>query len=525
MEINKIILQNLCKARRDYMKKNSILMKNEFEANKFASLVMVFTNLFVVIVYVLNHLRIFIAPPNLMTIAMISSGVLLTLPFILVIVFKQQGLWIKYVTITAAIFMVTILSALLSYHVVVMFAFPLAISSLFFSKKLSWYTSVTSIVFLSGAQILTLLLGGVPDHNLEDMSSAVLFGIMPRLIQLVILSYIFIMLSIRTRKMLGNMMGAQEQEEMLNKMILVSQKSTDVSNVMAKSVSSLSLMTDNTAKANEDIADRTSKIAEGSKHSIKSMEEAATAATDMSDNLNMISEESKQIGALSEVVKKLTGDSEQVMTSAVEEMREIALATKQSKDIIAKLEKRSSEISSFVEVITQISSQTNLLALNASIESARAGEQGKGFAVVAQEIRNLAEGSQKAAKDISTLIKEIIEDTKNAVNSMDNGSELVDKGLAIIEEARNSFTKVANANKDMNDKLAIVNSDTIEAAKHSRKMVDLVVDVKNINTGALQDIEQIAMASEELVASMQEVDLSVENIETISKELLEVVQR
>jgi methyl-accepting chemotaxis protein len=325
--------------------------------------------------------------------------------------------------------------------------------------------------------------------------------------------------------MLGNMMGAQEQEDMLNKMIMVTKKSTEVSNALAESLSNLSLMTENTAKSNEDIAGRTTKIAEGSKTSINSMEEAALAATNMSENLNKISEESKQIATLSEQVKKLTVDSEQAMSNAVEEMGAIAVAAKHSKENIAKLEQRSGEISSFVEVITQISSQTNLLALNASIESARAGEQGKGFAVVAQEIRNLAEGSQKAAKDIAALIKEVLEDTQQAVSAMDEGSELVDKGLAIIEQARNSFTKVADANKDMNDKLAIVNGDTLEAAKHSNKMVDLVLDVKNINTGALQDIEQIAMACEELVASMQEVDSSVDDIQTMSKELLEVVQK
>ena len=123
------------------------------------------------------------------------------------------------------------------------------------------------------------------------------------------------------------------------------------------------------------------------------------------------------------------------------------------------------------------------------------------------------------------MIKEVIEDTRNAVNAMDNGSEQVDKGLSIIDEARSSFAKVADANKVMNEKLARVSNDTLEAAKYSTKVVDLVVDVKNINVDTLQDIEHIAMASEELVASMQEVDSSVNNIKEMSKELIEVVNK
>ncbi|OPZ94328.1 MAG: Methyl-accepting chemotaxis protein 4 [Firmicutes bacterium ADurb.Bin419] len=166
-----------------------------------------------------------------------------------------------------------------------------------------------------------------------------------------------------------------------------------------------------------------------------------------------------------------------------------------------------------------------MLAINASIESARAGEQGKGFSVVAQEIRNLAEEAQKAAKDISTSINKIIEDTQEAVSSMDNGSKLVETGLKIIEEARNSFTKVVTANKNINDMLSVVNGDTLETAALSKKIVNLVADVKNTNTNALYDIEQIAMASGNLVASMQEVDLAVDDIETMSRELLEVVQK
>lgn len=507
------------------METNSILLKNEIEANKFAALVMACTNIFVGIVYTLNLLDIFIVEQGLMTIAMALAAVSLTVPAILVFGFKKQASWVKYMTVTFSILMVSILSSLLSYHVVVLYAFPLAISSLFFSRKLSWYASVMSIVSITVSQLLTTQIDGVPDKNLIDIYSTVVYGIGPRLIQLVILSYIIIILSKRTNKLLSNIMGADEQQKMLDRVLTVTKKSSDVSGVLAKSVGNLSIMTENTAKANESIAEKTSKIAEGSKQSIVNMEEATQAVTDMSESLNKIAEEGKLLGDLSEQVKQLTEDSAQVMATAVEEMSAIAAATKQSKETIKKLEQRSNDIANFVEVITQISSQTNLLALNASIESARAGEQGKGFAVVAQEIRNLAEGSQKAAKDIAALIKEIIGDTQNAVHEMDASSELVDKGLFVIEEAKKSFTKVADANNAMNEKLLGVKEDTDKAVQYSTSLVNKVNEVKDINTAALQDIELIAMSSEELVASMQQVDSSVDNIEEMSKELLEVAKQ
>ncbi|WP_010247926.1 methyl-accepting chemotaxis protein [Acetivibrio cellulolyticus] len=507
------------------MEKNSILMQNEMEANKFSSIVTLCSNVFILAAYILNLAGIFVVPMLDMTIASIASGILLSIPILIVVVLKQQGSWVKYVTVTSVVLMVSIITVILKYHVVVLFAFPLAVSSLFFSRKLSWYTSILSVVFISAAQALSFTTTGVNDRNFDTINGLVIFGILPKALELSMMSVIFIILSKRTRKMLGNMMGAKEQEEMLEKMIAVTTKSTDVSNTLAQSVNSLSLMTENTTKSNQDIALRTTKLAEGSKSSIKCMEDASSEVTNMSENLQKITDESNQIGALSEQVKKLTENNEQVMFNAVEKMSAIAIATKQSKEIIAKLEQRSSEISNFVEVITQISEQTNLLAINAAIESARAGEQGKGFSVVAQEIRNLAEEAQKAAKDISLSVNKIIVDTQEAVSSMDNGSELVDMGLAIIEEARNSFTKVADANKDINNMLTVVNGDTLETAELSKKIVDLMADVKNTNTNALYDIEQIALASGKLVASMEEVDTAVGDIETMSKELLEVVQK
>ncbi len=505
--------------------KNTILLQNEIEANKFAALVMLCTNVVVILAFFVNLMGVFAVDKGVMAIVTIISIGLLSLPFVIVVLLKQQGLWIKYLIVTAAILMVSITILILKQFAVVLFAYPLAIASLFFSTKLSWYTSVLSILSFSIAQVLSFKTVGIIDRNYMDMRSMMKYGIMPRAFQLVMISFIFIMLSKRTRVMLGNMMGAKEQEEIINKMMKVTQKSTEVSNALSASVSNLSIMTEGTAKSNEDIAEKTSKIAEGSRNSIKSMEEATLAVTNMSENLHKISEESKQIGVLSNQVKNLTGDNERVLGSAVEKMEAIAEATKHSKAIISQLEQRSSKISGFVDIISQISSQTNLLALNAAIESARAGEQGKGFAVVAQEIRNLAEGSKQAAKDISTLIQEVIEDTQNAVSSMDNGSILVDNGLKVIEEARTSFTKVADANKEMNDKLIIVEGDTIEAANHGKKMVDLVIDVKNINENSLKDIELIAAASELLVSSLQEVDSSVEDIQSMSKELLDVVQK
>src|SRR4029079_14523312 len=113
------------------------------------------------------------------------------------------------------------------------------------------------------------------------------------------------------------------------------------------------------------------------------------------------------------------------------------------------LAERSSEIGGIVETITGISGQTNLLALNAAIEAARAGEQGRGFAVVAEEVRKLAEESQRAAGSIADLISEIQSDTADAVGVVDGGRRLASDSTATVEQAREAFLAIGGAIREL----------------------------------------------------------------------------
>lgn len=505
------------------MNTNNILVKNESESNRVAAKVMLVSILFIALVYTLNILKIFIVPIVTMSIAMAVATMLLLVPAIIVFVLRLEGRWIKYVIVSAAALMVSFISMFLSYNVVILYTFAIAIASLYFSRKLSWFAVLLSIFSLSLSQIFVLYAGGIQDSNLPDLFSTIVYAVIPRGIELLALSMIFILLSKRTRSMLENVMGAEEQKEMLGRMLIITNKSHEVSNTLADSVRQLSDITINTTRANEKITENTGNIVSGSENTLKFVDQAVDAASTISDSLNRVAHESKVISDLAQSVNKMTEDNGLIIKKAADEMCAIDEATRGSKEIIFKLGERSNEIGRIVEIIAGISSQTNLLALNAAIESARAGEHGKGFAVVAEEVRKLAEQSNKAAMNIENLIEEVLEDTQKAVQSMDKGSKTVDKGLAAINEVGKSFERVSAASREMSENVRKVSSITVDAAKDGDKIANIVNNIRDINHKSLEELQSIAASSEEQLASMQQVSASVDTIDKIASELLEVV--
>ena len=130
-------------------------------------------------------------------------------------------------------------------------------------------------------------------------------------------------------------------------------------------------------------------------------------------------------------------------------MSEIQTTVDDSATVIKQLDGKSQQIGEIIGVITNIADQTNLLALNAAIEAARAGEHGRGFAVVADEVRKLAEESRGAANQITGLIKDIQQGTKQAVTTMEQGTKTVGEGAKNIADTVTAIDEIVKAAADV----------------------------------------------------------------------------
>ena len=192
----------------------------------------------------------------------------------------------------------------------------------------------------------------------------------------------------------------------------------------------------------------------------------------------------------------------------IEGMNRIAEVVKKSAITVQALGKSSDQIGEIVQVIDDIADQTNLLALNAAIEAARAGEQGRGFAVVADEVRKLAERTTKATKEIAMMIRKIQEDTEAAVLSMNEGTEEVEKGKTLADQAGKSLREIISGAEQVVDlvtQVAAASEEQSRAAEQISKSVEAISTVTRDSSAGIKQITHASVDLNNLTSNLQKL--------------------
>ncbi len=172
-----------------------------------------------------------------------------------------------------------------------------------------------------------------------------------------------------------------------------------------------------------------------------------------------------------------------LLSRNVEMNQQLAESLKDASDMVTQLADESEKITSVLDVIRSIADQTNLLALNAAIEAARAGDQGRGFAVVADEVRTLASRTQRSTEDIQLMIGSLKQGVQSAVQSMARGSGQMEETLGMADKTRDALSEI-------------------------QKLVTQVLDMNF----------QIASATEEQGAVMDEVNRGVSELNSLTEQ-------
>lgn len=188
-----------------------MLRQNEKEANSIVAKVMRITFIIFTLVYILNVIGVFVVDKGIMTLAYIGGGILLLLPTLLISILKIDKTYIKYVNVICAAIFVMLLSTTLTYHVVVIYVYPIAIASLYFSKRLNITATVLTVICVSIGQLLAFYLNTLQDDNFTTLKGTIVFGVIPRALVLIAVAAIFTMLTSRTASMLSNLMGQKSR--------------------------------------------------------------------------------------------------------------------------------------------------------------------------------------------------------------------------------------------------------------------------------------------------------------------------
>jgi methyl-accepting chemotaxis protein len=286
----------------------------------------------------------------------------------------------------------------------------------------------------------------------------------------------------------------------------------ETSSLVSSTSDGLASISEEMNSTTEEVSTAIQRIASGAQHQAERIKEVVKIVGDQLTSVEQVvssAESAADASTKASEVAQKGGDSAQV---ALQKMREIQAVVDGATEIVRKLGERTKEIHQIVNVITNIAQQTNLLALNAAIEAARAGEHGRGFAVVADEVRKLAEGSGRAASQISLLVDQIETETKKAVDQMENGAKDVSVGATVIDSALASLEDIAATIEETAAMVEEITAATEEQKASAERIVQAVDEVAKIAEDTSAASEETCISTESLTASMQEMTASAQEL-------------
>lgn len=306
---------------------------------------------------------------------------------------------------------------------------------------------------------------------------------------------------------------------MINNLRKLLNKIIDNSQQVAASSEQLTASAQETAKATENITITVQEISAAVTDQVIYTNKTTNSVQEISAKFVSINNEMQNVTEMTNKANNKAIEGHKVVSHVIQQMSLIENKISTATTVVNVLENKSREIDNIIALITNIAGQTNLLALNAAIEAARAGEQGRGFAVVADEVRKLAEQSEAAAKQISSIIREIQKETNTTVDVMGESTSSVQEGIVMVHKAEKTFAEIEQAIQAMAVQAERISHDITGISNDSASIVQSVSQIGHSIQETSDSAQTVAATTEEQNAAMEEIQSAATMLAKMAEEL------
>jgi methyl-accepting chemotaxis protein len=294
---------------------------------------------------------------------------------------------------------------------------------------------------------------------------------------------------------------------------------------VAASAQNLSATAEEINASSEEISVTMEEVARGVEQQKGSVERMAELARQLGEGLEEISRTCREASSSAQQAEAKAQVGQRTAGKTFEQLDAVFKRLEESSRVFLAFSERIHQIHRVAEVITNLSRQTNLLALNAAIEASKAGEEGKGFAVVASEIRKLADGAERSADQISSMLSKLDEESREVRRLMeDSGRQVAEgrEGLSTASGSLEEITALVGENARRTDEILRLTQVQTEGG---RKIVGFVDQIERVAEGNAAATHEISATIDNQTAAMEDMAQAAMRLSQTAEELNRRVER